>query len=1130
MTVDKSLLADDIAARDDALDVARSFIIQAPAGSGKTELLIQRYLNLLSVVQHPEEIIAITFTRKAAAEMQLRVLEALRLAARGAPPQQDHARRTFDLASNALARGAELGWNLVGNPRRMRILTLDSLNRSILRSQPLSRNGTTANIVAGAESAATYRAAALATLDWLAEPGPFDAAAREVLQHVDTNTRLYASYLAQMLATRDQWLPFIGSGSLDDADAADLRRRFEESLEFAVREHLRRVAASLGQVEYRELDTLLDYAGKNIANAGGDSLIANLAGLDRFPPADTSHTEQWQGIAELLLKKDAKGSFRKTVNKNQGFPAGEKVNKGRMIELLKSMAADENLLSELHGVKYLPPTHYSDEQWSVLLALFRILPLAVTELNRLFSEQGVVDYIEVALMAAAALGTAENPGDIALLLDYQVKHLLVDEMQDTSAAQYRMLETLVGGWQDGDGRTLCCVGDPMQSIYRFRNAEVGQFLLAQEFGIGQVRLQQLVLRRNFRSGEQLVDWFNSIFPGVLAAKDDALRGAVSYASAVPVPHTANPGQVGIHPVLGGDVMSEARAACKLIAATLSNNPDDNMAVLVRGRTQLPYLLAELRKADIAYRAVEIDRLTDLPEIIDILNLTRAAAHLADRTAWLGVLRGPWIGLDWSDLHALVRNDFGSTIWELLNSPERRDALSETGRGLVDQSLPQLRALVDAHCGITLRDRVERTWLRLGGPGILQDAHAVENVYRFLEVIGKLERAGTLMDVAELETALDLERVSTNDKSRLQIMTMHRAKGLQFDHVLLYALGRQPGHGDKRVLSWFDLPARHGQEYKVISPVGPQSEVDNDPVHQYIEKTEAGKANHEHARLLYVACTRARKSLHLMGNTAIATDGDSIRPARSDSLLHLLWPGVEGAFEEAFINHSESPATSAPADWITPELRRFDGPWVVPEVPQLPGMPATDEMPTPADEVEFYWVGTDARIAGTLVHRWLQLIADDFEQGVDQNLSGLRKTTERWLQEHGIDGLAAVPIVDRVVEAVRTTLDDEKGQWVLRGKGHTELGLSGIHQDELVSVVLDRVRVDDDGTHWIIDYKTSSHEGGNLPGFLQAEVTRYTPQLERYASIYANWTDAKTKCALYFPLLSAFVEVPVAARP
>ena len=99
-----------------------------------------------------------------------------------------------------------------------------------------------------------------------------------------------------------------------------------------------------------------------------------------------------------------------------------------------------------------------------------------------------------------------------------LSHILVDEMQDTSSAQYRMLEALTGGWEEGDGRTLFCVGDPMQSIYRFRSAEVGQFLMARDSGLGNLHLQPLTLRLNFRSGERLVEWFNAVFPDVLAAR------------------------------------------------------------------------------------------------------------------------------------------------------------------------------------------------------------------------------------------------------------------------------------------------------------------------------------------------------------------------------------------------------------------------------------------------------------------------------------------------------------------------------------------------------------------------------------------------------------------------------------
>ena len=1127
MIADEQLLKDDVQARTDALDVTRSFIVQAPAGSGKTELLIQRYLNLLGVVEHPEEVVAITFTRKAAAEMQLRVLEALRLRLKGVEPEADHERRTYALAGQALEKSDSLQWNLVGNPRRMRILTLDALNASIARAQPLTSPGTGSRIVVGAELKVVHRSAAIATLDWLAEQGEMQDATVEVLRHVDNNTGLYASYLSQMLATRDQWLPFVGSGLLTDTDAELLRTRFEESLVFAVSEHLQQTAKSLSATDYLELVSLFDYAGANLMAADmTDNPVCALAGAAQLPAAVPEEISKWRGIAELLLTQ--KGEFRKRVDKRQGFPPGDKAKKDAIQALLAAMSDDNELARNLHGVISLPPTSYTDEQWRVLLALFRLLPLAVSELKRLFDEQGIADHIDVALTAGAALGSAENPGDVALLLDYQVKHLLVDEMQDTSASQYRMLETLTGGWEPGDGRSLYCVGDPMQSIYRFRNAEVGQFLLAQEYGIGHIQLEPLILRRNFRSGEYLVDWFNTVFPTILAAKDNPLRGAVSYSEAVPVEHLKGQGSCVTHAVFGPEVELEAARGAHIIADTLKNNPDDDMAVLVRGRTQLPQLLSELRSAGVPYRAVEIDRLTDLPEVIDLLALTRAAAHQSDRVAWLALLRSPWIGLTWTDLHALVRNDKFSTVWELLQDESRLSLLTAQGREAILRSLPTLQTLVVARRSQSLRDLIERAWFALGGPAIAIDDYAIENIYRYFDVLAGLERGGTLIDVAELENILDLERVSNTDAARLQIMTMHRAKGLQFDHVLLYGLGRQPGKGDRRVLSWFDLPVQHGAERKVISPVGPRAEVDNDPVHRYIELTESNKDRHEQARLLYVACTRAKKTLHLMGNTALVADGESFKPARSDSLLHLLWPAVAPEFARQFELTDTRPDDIDSSPWVLPVLRRFAQPWKLPEVALLPGEQQPSTLPEEPDspEVEFYWVGNDARLAGTFVHRWLHLLAEGRIEPSFAQTDGARELTSRWLRESGMSGAEAEPIVDRVERAVTATLDDERGRWVLDGEGFAELSLTGVLEDEVVSVILDRVRINDDGTHWIIDYKTSTHEGGNLEGFLQVEADRYKPQLQRYASIYGEWANADVKCALYFPLLKKFLEVAV----
>jgi ATP-dependent exoDNAse (exonuclease V) beta subunit len=1124
MTTDETLLEGDVQARQDALDVSRSFIVQAPAGSGKTELLIQRYLKLLAYVDEPEEILAITFTRKAAAEMQLRVLDALRCARAGDEPGEAHKKLTNDLAIRALERSVARGWNLIGSPRRMRIQTLDSLNRSITKSQPLSspESSSGVRIVTDADLNFVHEAAAVATLDWLAENGPEAAATRDVLVHVDNNTGSYVSHLAAMLKTRDQWLPFIGAGAITDDDAQTLRARFERSLAFAVNAHLERLKASIVAAQCDELPPLFDHAVNSLLAEGiTDSPVHALKDCDDWPGVDLGDVPKWQAIAELLLLK-TKPQFRKTVTKAQGFPITDRPKKESVTGLLEDLAGKHELAALLHGSRTLPPVTYSDEQWSVLLALFRLLPLAVSELKRLFMEQGIADHIEVALNAGAALGSAETPGDIALLLDYKVSHVLVDEMQDTSSAQYRMLEALTGGWSQGDGRTLFCVGDPMQSIYRFRNAEVGQFLLARQFGIGRMNLESLVLRRNFRSGSNLVDWFNAVFPSVLAERNDAMRGAVSYSDAVAAPQLSGLGEIHVHPVFGVDTEQEALVAACEIANILSDNPDEELAILVRGRTQLPALLAQLRRSNIPYTAIEIDKLTDLPEIIDILALTRAAVHPADRIAWLGVLRAPWIGLTWTDLHALAHSDSRSTLMELINNEERWSRVSDEGRRAISAARDKLERLTANHRSTSLRQRVEDCWIALGGPGALRDAEEVENVYRFLDILEAHEKGGTLADVAALESILDDEKVSSSKRSRVQVMTMHKAKGLEFDHVMVYALGRATRGSTSEVLSWFDLPTKHGQEQKLISPIGPKKLVDRDPIHRYIALAAAEKDAHETGRLMYVACTRAQKSLHIVGNVAVSADGEEFKAARGGSLLSLLWPVVEASFAKAFTQWSGSAQGTEDDVWVQPVRKTFTIPWTVPEIAGLPGQAAVTDAVDVDEDVEFYWVGTEARIAGTLAHRWLQLMAD----GVAPLDAGdsIQPVTLRWLREMGIGKDSATDVASRVDRAIAGTLSDERGRWLLAGEGFAELALTGMYDGELESIVLDRVRIDDDGNHWIVDYKTSTHEGGNLQGFLEAETIRYTPQLQKYAAIYGAYSGATPRCALYFPLLQQFVEI------
>ena len=239
----------------------------------------------------------------------------------------EEAGSQFDLpllqgGDDALERDAAHGWDLLVNPRRLRIQTLDSLNASIARSRPLSAPGNASGVrvVTDAELESLYRAAAIETLEYITIDGALHDAATEVLMHLDNNTGIYVDYLARMLGTRDQWLPFTSSGELTAAEAQTLRRALEGNLETAVREHLELVESLLPATTRPELAALLDFAASNLSEEGvTDRPICHLLGFTALPDPVPENAPAWIGVADLLLTQA--GAFRKQVDKRAGFPA-----------------------------------------------------------------------------------------------------------------------------------------------------------------------------------------------------------------------------------------------------------------------------------------------------------------------------------------------------------------------------------------------------------------------------------------------------------------------------------------------------------------------------------------------------------------------------------------------------------------------------------------------------------------------------------------------------------------------------------------------------------------------------------------------------------------------------------------
>ncbi len=1106
----------DKSVRDQALDPGHSYIVQAPAGSGKTDLLIKRYLRLLASVDRPEAILAITFTRKAAAEMRQRVLDALRQADAGADNENEAKLR--ELARAARDRDHERDWQLSRYPARLRIQTIDSFNAELTRQLPLlAKFGAQPQITE--TPAELYEEAVRQTLEQLESGAGWSGSIETLLRHLDNDWHKTHALLMAMLPKREQWLVQIQN--CGDRDYA------EQALANEIVHQLEQLRASIADPIREELIPLTAFAAANLGAT--DSVLAHCRDLNDVPAASVDALPQWQGIAELLLT--GKGEWRKKPNKNQGFPPDAKAEKARIEQLLLQLADDDVFRIRLHAVRTLPDPFYEDNQWQLLQALTELLPLTVAQLKLVFAAHGEVDFAEMAERALQALGSADAPTDLGLRLDYRIQHILVDEFQDTSVIQHELLKMLTAGWQPGDGRSLFLVGDPMQSIYRFREAEVGLFLQTRRHGLGDVELTPLQLSVNFRSQQGIVDWINECFSQALPQQPDIASGAVPYARCDAWQPAGSGPAVAIHPQFENDEATEAQT----VMAILESRPEDHAttAVLVQTRNHLVALVPLLRQKGWPYRAMEIERLGRQPVVLDLLALTQALVHPADRIAWLSLLRAPWCGLTRHDLHALASAQPDATGPELINSDI--GALSADGQQRLGGVRDVLNPALARRRRQTLRDSVESVWYALGGPCCVPSAAALDDAAVYFDLLGRIEEGGDLTGSGVLLRELEqlFAPPDTEAPDTLQIMTIHKAKGLEFDCVILPGLGRRPRHDDPQLLLW--QIRQRGQSMDLLIAPLTAAGADDDAVYRFLRALEKERGEYERGRLLYVACTRARQTLHLLGHVTVKEDSDgdiSLKPPQAGSALALLWPQVAATFENALSGYQpqvdtlDVSGTAIPA--YTP--RRLPADWTLPElstvVPLAPVLTAAAETPAP---VEFSWAGETARVIGIVVHRILQRIArDGVAEWPVERLEKLQTTVEALFRQHGLPAERHESAAAQVHLAITRILADKRGRWILdnsHSQAQSELALSRISAARLENVILDRTFIDESGTRWIIDYKTGTHAGSDREAFLDQELERYRPQLQRYAEFMQAREQRPIRLGLYFPLLGGWREWP-----
>ena len=1046
----------DLEQRLKATDPSGSFIVQAPAGSGKTEILTQRFLRLLSQVKAPEQIIALTFTRKAANEMRERVLRALQEAKADIVAQTAHQKQTLSYAKQALAHNQAQGWLLDEQPNRLKIMTIDALCQSITHAIP---NHALHYAAIHDNTQSAYLEAARECLYYLRDRPEQHQDLSILLEHLDNRQDNLIQFFADLLSQRDLWLPLIYQGKNQS------KAQFEQALAWIEAHELKRFCLLIpGSLQ----DELLNLLQSISTLQPPRSYWQALGQWQRF---DELNADLSRHLAAVLLTSSQ--SLRKSFDHHIGISrehcgpkfAEIKAQSKALFEKLEQLPEIEKRL--IH-ISQLPNPEYEAQQWQVLQALFRCLPILVAHLDLEFQACNRIDFIEIAHQARHALGDAEHPTDLGLYWDHQLQHLLIDEFQDTSIQQFELISQLVQGFEAADGRSLFIVGDPMQSIYRFRGAEVGLFLQAERQGIGPVPLQALRLQANFRSTPALVSWVNlqmqTIFPG----QNDIESGAIAFQASVAT-QAQDPGSALIaelHP----DALSEAYRVAALVQQELIQDPKQSIALLVRSRRQLSTIIQVLRELEIPFQGLDIDSLAHLPHIRDLWSLTQILLMPASRLAWLSFLRSPFCGLTLEDL--LIVSRHCPSIFDALYNLESIPKLSEPGKVRLLYLYRVFKQAYEHRGQQSLVECLEQILVLLHQDKLLS-AEERNDLSQYWQLIKQFETHGQIKDLKGFAKQLQTLFAKPTASAQLQIMTIHKSKGLEFDTVVLPGLGAISSQTDQSLIRWLKLPSNEASSLFLISPIKASVEERN-LLYAYLGRIDNEKTFYESQRLLYVALTRAKKRLYLL---------DHHESARKGSFRSML-KHQEFNLDQA-CNPARDRESSSFSDLKRLPLHYYQKPPIAP-----------NEL-TP---IAHSFGPLEPKLIGIVTHELLQWICSFHPQTQEDIPWHLFQKRLRGL------GLTDPNIFLKIQTQIKRFLADPRGQWISRPKLNEENEYALLVDQGIGTKIIDRTFVEGD-IRWIIDFKTGA--------FNEIKHQRYREQVEFYAKIMSDSSRQLIRCGLYY---------------
>lgn len=1074
-----------------ALDPGRSVVVEACAGSGKTWLLVSRLLRLLLAGVAPGEILAITYTRKAAAEIEARLrlwLRQLAVLEEGAALAFLSERGLTEAQARAalpLARG--LVERVMQASPPMTVTTFHGWFGRLLGGAAFS-SGLAGFALAEAEGPILEEAWALFAQRCAAAPEAPEAVALLALlerlgQH---NTRLL---LNRFVGRRAEWHAFLDDGAMGlDFALASLRDAL------GVEEAPCAMARFLATPGFAP--DLAAYAGLLARNGKRD---ADYAARIALALEETEPARRFAGLRAVLLTGE--GAVR--VRKPSGAQAGR-------------LGADGELsLLDLHarlgeGMRAAVQALVEEAAYACNRDAFTAATALLEALERYKRERRLMDFADLEWHADRLLRDPDTAPFIQARLDARYRHILLDEFQDTNPLQWRILRAWLEAYgSDGERPRLFLVGDPKQSIYRFRRADYRIFLHARDW-LGE-HYGAAVLENDvtFRNAPAIVEVVNALFgaepafvgfrpqrarrdglPGrvellPLEAADEA--GAEEEGAAVADGPLRNP--LTEPAAVAEDVRrrGEARRMVMRLAELVGRvriEADDgprpagwgDVLILTRRRGILPEYERALREAGIPYLSVSRGGLLRTLEAADLIALVRCLADPGDRLALAHVLRTPLFDVTDDDLLALAGGE--GDWWRSLRDPAAtatRPSLARAGRLLeawraLAGHLP-VHDLLDRvyHEGELMRryrDRVPAAmWAGVQANleafialALQVDGGRYPSLTRFVDELLRLERAGD--DEAPDEGVL---AAAAEGEGRLRIMTVHGAKGLEAPIVWLIDArnNHQVADGYQPLLEW-PPSADRPSHFSLLTTRAECGEA-----RARLLADEAAAREREELNLLYVAITRARQAFFASG----------IEPAR-DGAAPSFYGRIAAALER---------------------LGAADGAWGAP-------LPAWEESARPAGPAEaeggraiVLGSGTDcgkvgervtvveetAAIAfGVRLHALLERrTASATMAGEEETDADVRRTAETIL---AAPGLARFFDPEAYVEA------------------HNELEF--VRPDGSLGRI-DRLVVFADEI-WVLDYKSGSRE--------HAPMAAYRAQLEGYREVVREWhPDRPVRCGLIF---------------